>query len=122
MRDIVGEYGGTNPNSIPAVVPSARKRVKLKAVAGRGRRRSEWVSYLYVELLSKFMWLKAAGVKFSPDLIGQLARTFMNDAPLYNSSFIDQLDDKPVVDKIKTRWVQQLMVYCLFTLVHKYLY
>ena len=73
MRNKVGEYGGTNPNPISAVVPSVRKRVTLKAVAGRGRRRSEWVSYMYVELLSEFMRLKAAGVKFSPALIGQLA-------------------------------------------------
>ena len=34
MRDKVGEYGGTNPKSISAVVPSARKRVNLKSVAG----------------------------------------------------------------------------------------
>ena len=75
MRDKVGEYGGTNPKSISAVVPSVRKRVNLKAVAGRGRRHSEWVSYLYVELLSEFMRLKAAGVKFFPALIGQFARS-----------------------------------------------
>ena len=72
MRDKVGEYGGTNPKSISAAVPSVRKWVNLKAVAGRGRRRSEWVSYLYVELLSKFMRLMAAGVKFYPALIGQV--------------------------------------------------
>ena len=59
----------------------------------------------YVELLSEFMRLKAAGVKFSPALIGQLARNVINDAPLYNSNFIDSFDDKPIVDKIKTRWV-----------------
>ena len=105
-RDKVGEYGGTNPKSISAVVPSVRKRVNLKAVAGRGRRHSEWVSYLYVELLSEFMRLNAAGVKFSPALCGQLARTVMNDAPLYNSNFIDPFDDKTFVNKIKTGWVQ----------------
>ena len=88
MRDKAGEYGGTNPKSISAVVPSVRKRVNLRAVVGRGRCQSEWVSYLYVELLSEFMRLKAAGVKFTPSLIGQLARTVMNDAPLYNSNFI----------------------------------
>ena len=110
MRDKVGEYGGTNPKSVSAVVPSVRRRVSLNAVAGRGRRRSEWVSYLFVELLSEFMRLKDAGVKSSPSLIGQLARTVMNDARLYNSNFIDPFDDKPIVDKIKTRWVQQFMV------------
>ena len=117
-RDKAGEYGGTNPKSISAVVPSVRNRVKLKAVAGRGRRQSEWVPYLYVELLSEFMRLKAAGVKISPTLIGQNAHTVMNDAPLYNSNFIDPFDDKPIVNKIKTRWVQQFMVYNVFTLVH----
>ena len=63
-------------------------------------------------------WLKAAGVKISPTLIGQNARTVMNDAPLSNSNFIDPFDDKPIVDKIKTPWVQQLMVYSIFTLEH----
>ena len=118
MRDKAGEYGGKNPKSISAVVPSVRKRFNLEEVAGRGRRQSEWVSYLYVELLSEFMRLNAAGVKFSPALCGQLARTVMNDAPLYNPNFIDPFDDKPIVDKIKTRWVQQFMVYSIFTLVH----
>ena len=119
IRDKVGEYGNINRKSISSVVSSVRKRVNLKAVAGRARRRTEWVTYLYVELLSEFMRLKAAGVKFSPTLIGQLARTVMNDAPLYNSNFIDLFDDKPIVDKIKTRWVQQFMIYSLFTLVYR---
>ena len=118
MRDKVGEYGITKIKSISAVVPSVRKRVNLKAVAGRGRRRSECVSYLCVELLSEFMRLKAAGVKLSPVLIGTLSRTVMKYALLYNSNFIDPFNDKPIVDKIKTRWVQQFMVYSLFTLVH----
>ena len=118
MQIRIGGYGGTNPKSISAVVPSVRKGVNLKAVAGRVRRQSEWVSYLYVELLSEFMWLKAAGVNLSPALIGQLARSVMNDAPLYNSKFIDPFDDKPIVDKSKTRWVQQFMVHSIFTLVH----
>ena len=64
------------------------------------------------------MRLKAAGVNFSPVLIDQLARTVTNDAPIYNSNFIDSFDDKSIVNKIKTRWVQQSMVYSIFTLVH----
>ena len=119
IRDKVGKYGDINRKSISSVVSSVRKRVNLKAVSGRRRRRTEWVTYLYVELMSEFMRLKAAGVKFSPALIGQLARTVMNDAPLYSSNFIDLFDDKPIVDKIKTRWVQQFMIYSLFTLVHR---
>ena len=64
------------------------------------------------------MRLKAAGVKLSPVLIGTLSRTVMKYALLYNSNFIDPFNDKPIVDKIKTRWVQQFMVYSLFTLAH----
>ena len=74
-------------------MPSVRKRVNLKSVAGWGRRQSEWVISLYVELLSEFMRLKAAGVKFSQALIGQLARTVTKDAPVYNYNFIDPFDD-----------------------------
>ena len=118
MRDKVGEYGGTNPKSISAVVPSVRKRVNLRAVVGRGRCQSEWVSYLYVELLSKFMRLKAAGVKFSPTLIGQLARTVMYECAMIQFNSIDPFDDKPIVNKVKTRWVLQFMVYSIFTIVH----
>ena len=55
----------------------------LRLLLAEDGAKSEWVSYLYVELLSKFMRLKAAGVSLSPSLIGQLARTVMNDAPLY---------------------------------------
>ena len=119
MRDKVSEYGGTNPKSIPAVVTSVWKSFNIKAVAGRGRRWSDWVSYLYAQLLSRFMRLKAAEVKFSPVLIGLLACTVMNDAPLYSSNFIDPFDDKPIVDKIETRWVQQS---CYGVYLHLYIY
>ena len=65
------------------------------------------------------MRLKAAGLESSPALIDQLDRTVMNDEPLYNSNFIDTFDDKPTIDKTKTRWAQQFIIYSLFTLVHR---
>ena len=118
MHDKVGEYGGANLKSISVVVPSVRKRVNLKAVAGKGRRRFEWVSYLYVKLLFECMRLKAAEVRFLPALIGQIGCTVMNDAPLYYSNFIDLFDGKPIVDRIKKRWVEHFMVLIISALVH----
>ena len=96
--------------SISSLCPGKRKRVMLKAISGRGRRRADWVTYLYAELESEFRRLKAAGVKFSPALLGQLARSIVDDAPVFNSDYIDPCTQHPLKNKITTRWIQQLIV------------
>ncbi|KAF0767390.1 hypothetical protein AaE_002854, partial [Aphanomyces astaci] len=109
MRAEVGKYAASTQKSMSAVIASGRKRLNVKAAPGRGRRRADWVTYVYAELLSEFHRLKSAGVKFSPALLVQLARMVVDNAPVYNSTFQDPFDNKPIVDKIKTRWIQQFM-------------
>ncbi|ETV85061.1 hypothetical protein H257_02938 [Aphanomyces astaci] len=67
--------------SIDPVIASGPKRLNVKAASGRGRRRADWVTYVYAELLSEFHRLKSAGVKFSPALLVQLARMVVDNAP-----------------------------------------
>ena len=109
MRADVGRYTASTQKSMSGVISSGRKRLNLKAAPGRGRRRADWVSYVYAELLSEFHWLKSAGVKFYPAFLVQLRRVVVDNAPVYNSTFLDPFDNKPIVDKFKTRWIQQFM-------------
>jgi hypothetical protein len=42
-----------------------RKRILTKAKPGRGSKRSEWVLWLYPNLLATFEYFKRSGIKFS---------------------------------------------------------
>ncbi|KAL3681117.1 hypothetical protein R1sor_024073 [Riccia sorocarpa] len=51
-----------------------RKKVMLKADAGRGGKREEWSTWLYPHVLNEFRCLRAAGLKFSPDVLRLVAQ------------------------------------------------
>ena len=97
--------------SISSLQPSLRKVLIVKAGPGRGRRRSEWVEHVYDLLLEEFCRLKAAAVKFSPGLLIVVARDIITTNPgIFNATYVDPWDQKCIIDKIKTRWIQQFMV------------
>ena len=89
---------------------SGRRKVTIKAVAGRGRRHIQWVETLYDILLGEFSRYKATGVKFSAALLAIIARdiifTSTKFAVKFGPTYIDPVNDIKVIDKIKTRWVQ----------------
>lgn len=69
--------GKERSGNISASVQNGVRRVNFKAVSGRGRKRSAWVTALYPELLSEFERLRAASVKLSPALLGCVAKALI---------------------------------------------
>jgi hypothetical protein len=52
---------------------SKKKRILTKARLSRGSKRSNWVLWLYPNLLATFEYFKRSGVKFSAKLLYELA-------------------------------------------------
>ena len=104
---------------------SGLRKVTIKAVDGRERRRAQWVETLNDILLGEFGRYKATGVKFSTALLAIIARdiilTSTKFAVKFGLTYADPADDIKVIDKNKTRWVQQFMV-CGVTLEENYKY
>ena len=53
---------------------SGRKRVYIKEAEGGGRKREDWVEWIYMELVGEFDCLRKLGVKFSPIALRTVAK------------------------------------------------
>ena len=92
------------------VLVSNRPQVRLKARAGRGRKRAAWVNWLHTQLLEETDRLRKTGVKVSPKLLQEIACHILR---MSNSDFtektIDPKDGVPIVQKITPQWIQGFM-------------
>lgn len=79
--------------------------MNFKVVASRGRKTKDWLTHMYVELNEEFHQLQKTRLKFSTALLGTLARDIFKSDGEFNADFRD-VDDKLILDKITTRWVQ----------------
>ena len=87
-----------------------RKRILNKAGAGRGPKRSDWVQWIYPRLLLSFETYKKAGVKFSPKLLIELAKTiFLEPDSPYTPASRDLRDNDLILNKFTSSWVHQFM-------------
>lgn len=88
----------------------SRKRGNLKALAGRGRKRAEWVTALYEDLRADFERLRSAGVKFDSSILRMHALRMIVDArndSKYHESVM--INGKPLAQFVTTRWIQNFM-------------
>ena len=86
------------------------KRVLNKAGAGRGPKRSEWVHWIYPRLSQSFETYKKVGVKFSPKLLIELAKTiFLGPDSPYTPASRDLRDENLILDKFTSSWIHQFM-------------
>ncbi|KAG0607728.1 hypothetical protein M758_8G050100 [Ceratodon purpureus] len=92
------------------VLVSNRPQVRLKARAGRGRKRAAWVNWLHTQLLEETDRLRKTGVKVSPKLLQEIACHILR---MSNSDFtektLDPKDGVPIVQKITPQWIQGFM-------------
>jgi hypothetical protein len=86
-----------------------RRVVRLKTKKGRGRKTVPCVLWLHAELCSEFDRLRKAGVKFSPQLLKNLALDVVKDSthPEFNPLF--EWQNVLIKDKITPRWIQSFM-------------
>lgn len=86
----------------------ARKRVENKAGPGRGRKRKEWMDWLYPLVRADFDRLKANGLKFSPRVLQLVAKGALHSNPheQFGPNATPDNDPRPLIERITPRWVQ----------------
>lgn len=96
---------------ITRVTKNGPRMVRMKARAGRGRRRVEWVDALQNDVRSEFDRLRKLGVKFNISSLHSLTLRILSTSenPEYSANMIDPLSDKRLLDKVNQRWVQSFM-------------
>lgn len=89
-------------------VKGQRLRVELKASVGRGRKLSSWVKWLHPLLLEEFYRLKAAGLKFTTEILRLLAQRLLQQHQhphFYPVALLDG-STKTLEERITSRWIQ----------------
>jgi hypothetical protein len=82
----------------------------IKAAPGRGAKCSEWVMWLYPQLLVAFDLFRKTSVKFSPKLLIELALSVLLDpTSIYTSQSRDPKDNSLLIEKLNHSWVQRFM-------------
>jgi hypothetical protein len=81
-----------------------------KATPGRSPRHSEWVLWLYSNLLAVFEHFKRFAVKFSTNFLCELALfVLLGQDSIFTEQSRDPKDNKLIIDKICYSWIQQFM-------------
>lgn len=92
------------------VLVGSRPQARLKARAGRGRKRAAWVNWLHTQLLEETDRLRKTGVKVSPKLLQEIAIHILR---MSNADFtektLDPKDGLPIIQKITPQWIQGFM-------------
>jgi hypothetical protein len=84
--------------------------MRMKTVLGRGAERSEWVMWLYPQLLDVFDLFRKTGVKFSSKLLIELALSVLLDpTSIYTAQSRDPKDNRLLIEKLNHSWVQRFM-------------
>lgn len=82
-----------------------RKRTNLKALSGRGRRQSEWVTWIYPHILDEFDRLQKAGLKFGAPLLRQVAEQVLQKTGGPYSEWSRDEKGALLKDLITARWI-----------------
>jgi hypothetical protein len=86
------------------------KRMLMKVAPGRGRKRSEWVMWLYPQFLDAFDLFRKTGVKFLSKLLIKLALSVLLDPiSIYTTQSRDSKDNRLLIEKLNHSWVQQFI-------------
>jgi hypothetical protein len=107
----------TNNNANVSITFSAnrncldkRKRMLTKARPGRSPKHSEWVLWLYLNLLATFEHFKRFGIKFLAKLLCKLALSILlGQNSIYTKYSRDPKDNKLLTEKICYNWIKQFM-------------
>jgi hypothetical protein len=87
-----------------------RKRMHMKATPGRGAKRSEWMMWLYPQLLVAFDLFRKTGMKFSSKFLIELALSVLLDpTSIYTAQSRDPKDNRLLIEKLNHSWVQRIM-------------
>jgi hypothetical protein len=72
-----------------------------KAAPGRGTKRSEWMMWLYPQLLDAFDLFRKTGMKFSSKLLTELVLSVLLDSTsIYRAQSRDPKDNRLLIEKL----------------------
>jgi hypothetical protein len=84
--------------------------MRMKAAPDRGAKCSEWVMWLYPQLLDAFDLFRKTSVKFSSKLLIELTLSVLLDpTSIYTAQSRDPKDNRLLIEKLNHSWVQQFM-------------
>lgn len=91
------------------VTKTGAKRGEVKALAGRGRKRNDWVDALHLDLRSELNRLRHLGVKFNMKTIRALAMLLISKSATssYSANTLHPGTADIIVTKVTPRWVQE---------------
>lgn len=97
---------GDDADAILLAPSGPRKRVRVKAGAGRGPKRAPWVVWLHEQMLRECLRLQRFQVAISVRVLTHMAVELLTESTgEFNASFCDR-DGKLIRDKITHRWIQ----------------
>ena len=100
----------TQPKSTYRMQQGVTKKKHCKALAGRGRKRAAWVLFLHDELVEEFRRFSKAGVSFDSSMLRNVALDILDSSDsVFNSTYLDPVDNKPIKEKITCRWIQSFL-------------
>lgn len=102
----VGLSGDGAEAAIIMAPSGPRKRLRVKAGAGRGPKRAPWVVWLHEQMLRECLRLQRFQVAISVRVLTHMAVELLTESTgEFNADFCDH-DGKLVRDKITHRWIQ----------------
>ena len=88
---------------------NGRQLIRYKALSGRDRKASHWVTWMYPRVLSEFCRLCKAGLQFDSPLLRQVAVQVLTESKeMYTEHSRDE-NGVLLKDKITRRWIQTFM-------------
>ena len=80
INSSANKSGVSVQSATPYSLTQGSKRIQVKCAQGRGRKREQWVEWLYDELLDEFDRLRKLGVKFSPNTLKLVAKDLVTNS------------------------------------------
>lgn len=97
---------GDGADTIIMAPSGPRKRLRVKAGAGRGPKRAPWVVWLHEQMLRECLRLQRFQVAISVRVLTHMAVELLTESTgEFNAGFCDR-DGKLIRDKITHRWIQ----------------
>lgn len=100
-----------NQMSVGTVTRIGKRRVRTKALKGRGRKCAPWVLALEADLTSEFERLRKLGLKFSVNTLMLVAKNIIRDSSneLYHKEMRFGKDERLIIDLVNTDWIHRFM-------------
>ncbi|KAL0220621.1 hypothetical protein RCL1_000475 [Eukaryota sp. TZLM3-RCL] len=95
-------------NRVSQVEGGRRRIFRAKALPGRGRKRQEWVEWLFEDLFAEYHALRVMKAKITTSLLKDTAVWLIQNSthPEFDSSYRDPLTNKCISEKIDDKWMQ----------------